>query len=311
MKKVTLTIALIVSTVSYAQQISGYHELGAIDLPVINATNQQATITQIDDLERPIIGVYTTLDEFNTALSENCSETSVTSEDFTGGPAGITECGPTVSSDGDSCFAAGELEVGFTVSVSTGTVINIPPGAIGNTDSLVGATTFAEFTIINFDPNVYAVAMDVWENNDPTTLIRVYGEGDVLIEELSIDAPTNSQNFFGVITDEPITKIELEGANGSGELFGNFIFGGDCLLGVNTNTLSQISVFPNPTTGILKINIPSGIEIENSVMYDVLGKVIPATFVNGELNISSLQQGVYILKINTNSGVYTQQIIKE
>ena len=98
-----------------------------------------------------------------------------------------------MSSDGDSCYAAGELQSGFQLlSSNGGNTVSIPAGAIGNTDPLAGAITFADFTIVEFTPNIYAVAMDIWENNAPLTDIRVYGESGDLIETIQVNVPKNT-----------------------------------------------------------------------------------------------------------------------
>jgi len=309
MKKITLLL-LLVNGFLFAQQQQSYTEV-ATQNQINETNNQTALITRVDNGRLPILDTYTTLVDFETALDENCTDTTLTSEDFGGGPVDITSCGTIISDAGDGCFPAGELESGFNVQASNATeVVNIPPGAIGNTDSLVGATTFLEYTIINFSPNVYAVAMDLWENNDPVTTVRVYGDGGLLMETLIVVIPVNSQTFFGIIADEPISIIELEGQNESGELFGNFLFGANCFLSVNDNVLSQISLYPNPSHDLITINIPSGIELESTILYDLLGKAVLSNSNNNQVNLSSLPTGVYILKITTSNGSITKKVIR-
>ena len=81
--------------------------------------------------------------------------------------------------------------------------------------------------------------MDIWENNAPLTDIRVYGESGDLIETIQVNIPVNIQVFFGMIADEPISRIEIQGEQDSGELIGNFYFGATCeALSVNDNILS-------------------------------------------------------------------------
>jgi hypothetical protein len=307
LKKITFLIVL-ACTISYAQQSDSYLE---VTTQTTNSDTSEAVITGLDG-RQPLIDTYTTLVDFQDAVTANCADPTLTSEDFGGGPGGITGCGPVVSSAGDGCFPVGELEDGFMVEASNITdVVNIPPGAIGNVDSLVGASAFVEFTIITFSPDVYAVAMDIWENNDPTTEVRIYGSGGGLIETLMVNTPTNAQTFFGFISDEPVESIELEGLNGSGELFGNFLFGGDCTpLGVNDNALSQISIYPNPATTVINVEVPGSIEINAVVLFDVLGKRMNTSLVNGQINIAELSNGVYLMQIETNEGTITRKMLK-
>jgi hypothetical protein len=312
MKKITLLLFFI-SGLLCAQQQS-YTEIISQN-QTNESSNQIAIITRIDNNRQAIIDTYTTIEDFNTAVTENCSEEVLISEDFGGGPTDITPCGPIISDSGDTCFPAGELESGFNVQASNATdMINIPPGAIGNVDSLIGASTFAEFTIINFLPDVFAVAMDLWENNDPITIIRVFGTRGTLIETFNVDTPINTQTFFGIIADEPISVIELEGANGSGELFGNFLFGANCTaLSINDNLLLQLTLSPNPSSDLIKINLPvgSGIEIKSIVLFDILGKIVLNQLDNNQVNISNLPKGVYMLHIKTSEGSINKKVIKK
>ncbi len=313
MKKITLLLFL-GSAFVFAQQPQSYTEVStSYQTATVNGSSEKATIVRVDNNRLPIIDTYTTLVDFNSAVNANCSSTTLTSEDFSGGPGSITDCGLIISSNGDGCFPAGELEAGFDAQASDfTTMINIPTGAIGNVDSLIGATTFVNYTIINFSPEVYAIAMDIWENNDPNTEVRIYGAGGSLIDTFSVTTPTNSQTFFGFISDEPVSKVELEGANGSGELFGNFLFGGDCApLSVNNSLLAQVSIYPNPVTNVLNLKMPSNVIVENAVLYDVLGKNTGTILINGEMNTSNLSVGVYLLKVVTSAGTLTQKIIKQ
>lgn len=262
---------------------------------------------------QPIIDIYTSFIDFQDALILNCSDTILTLEDFEEGPSEVTVCGPIISDAGDGCFSAGELESGFNVQASNGTdVIYIPTGEIGNLDPLIGSEAFVEFTIINFSPNVYAVAMDLWENNVPETTVRIFGVGGVLMETLFLNTPTNTQTFFGVIADEPISSIEIEGVSNSGELFGNFFFGANCLpLSVNEFVLSQISLIPNPSSDFITINIPADIEIKSYNLYNLLGKIVLEYNNSNRINLSELSSGVYILNITTDKGSISKKIIRK
>ena len=81
------------------------------------------------------------------------------------------------------------------------------------------------------------------------------------------------------------------------------------VLSVNDNVLSEISVSPNPATTVLNLDVPSSVEIENVTLFDILGKATNVSISNGQVNISSLSRGVYILNVNTNLGVFTEKII--
>ena len=309
MKNITFLLFLM-GGVLFAQQPKSFSELSSQNQ--INEFNGE-TATIISNVAQGIIATYVAKVLFDIGLDENCSEPTVTYEDFLGGPAGILDCGPIMSSDGDSCYAAGELQSGFQLlSSNGGNTVSIPAGAIGNTDPLAGAITFADYTIVEFTPNIYAVAMDIWENNFPLTDIRVYGESGDLIETIQVNVPVNIQVFFGMIADEPISRIEIQGEQDSGELIGNFYFGATCeALSVNDNILSQLSIYPNPSSDIITINTPSGVEIISINLYDVLGNVVLNQTSNNQINISSLATGIYLLNINTTAGSIAKKIARK
>ena len=84
-------------------------------------------------------------------------------------------------------------------------------------------------------------------------------------------------------------------------------------LSVNDNIIDDsISVYPNPVKEIVNIN---SIDKINSVsLYDVQGRLLFVNLANGntaELNLASNANGIYFLKIKTQSGTKTEKIIKE
>ena len=85
---------------------------------------------------------------------------------------------------------------------------------------------------------------------------------------------------------------------------------GDDELSIGSNLLSQISVYPNPTSSILNLKIPSSVEVNQVSLFDLLGKKTEVTYNNGVINISSLSQGVYLLKVDTSAGTLTQKVVK-
>jgi hypothetical protein len=64
-----------------------------------------------------------------------------------------------------------------------------------------------------------------------------------------------------------------------------------------------ISLFPNPTANILKINFEDTEQIENTTIYNMMGRVVKTIAGNqGKYEISELPQGKYILQIGLSDG---------
>lgn len=135
-------------------------------------------------------------------------------------------------------------------------------------------------------------------------------------------------NWFGSLSSFPneepvlIDPSDLFGAGAQnwtniagliGESFPSFAWNltDEPAASIGDNLAEMIAVYPNPTTDVLNLNIPSNIEVTNVAMYDVLGKNVGAVYSNGTINTSSFAQGVYTLKVETTSGTLTQKVVKQ
>lgn len=75
---------------------------------------------------------------------------------------------------------------------------------------------------------------------------------------------------------------------------------------------SSISLYPNPTNGV--VNISSKFNIKSVELYDVQGRILETSIEqnsNIKFDISEKQNGVYFLKINSENGSKVEKIIKE
>ncbi|MEN8787808.1 MAG: T9SS type A sorting domain-containing protein, partial [Flavobacteriales bacterium] len=69
-----------------------------------------------------------------------------------------------------------------------------------------------------------------------------------------------------------------------------------------------ISIFPNPTNGI--VNVSSKNEIEEIELYDMAGKRLNKVQKVNSIDISAFENGVYVLKVKQNGSVTTKKIVK-
>jgi len=76
-------------------------------------------------------------------------------------------------------------------------------------------------------------------------------------------------------------------------------------VGINDPSVSNIQVYPNPTSGIINIT-----NAENAVIsvYNMLGEVVATAKNVNSMDLSNLLEGNYIVKIQTNINVITQKI---
>lgn len=84
----------------------------------------------------------------------------------------------------------------------------------------------------------------------------------------------------------------------------------DLVLGTNEQTRNTIKIYPNPTTGIINLNIqslPEKIEVHN-----ISGQMVRSFRNNNRIDISDLPAGIYLLKITSkNEGQIMVKIIKK
>lgn len=86
------------------------------------------------------------------------------------------------------------------------------------------------------------------------------------------------------------------------------------ILGEESAGLESVSVYPNPTSNILNVVSP-GAKINTMEIFDLSGRRLSnldfSTTTQYQLDLSHLQNAVYFVKINTEIGAVTKQIIKQ
>lgn len=76
------------------------------------------------------------------------------------------------------------------------------------------------------------------------------------------------------------------------------------------NAKSNVTVFPNPTNGIINIQLKNGTAVTSAILYSMTGQKLMESN-QDKIDISSLSNGVYLLKVSDVKGVSeTKQIIK-
>ena len=75
---------------------------------------------------------------------------------------------------------------------------------------------------------------------------------------------------------------------------------------------TYFSLYPNPATSELNINLKSAIEIISIQIYNTIGQLVSVQTGNAlKVDVSNLKTGNYFIKVNTNEGFSTSQFIKE
>jgi Leucine-rich repeat (LRR) protein len=75
---------------------------------------------------------------------------------------------------------------------------------------------------------------------------------------------------------------------------------------------NYFSLYPNPATNELYINLKSVIEINSIQIYNTIGQLVSVQTGNAlKVDVSHFKTGNYFIKVNTNEGFSTSQFIKE
>lgn len=80
----------------------------------------------------------------------------------------------------------------------------------------------------------------------------------------------------------------------------------------NSNTKTNIKVYPNPVTDIMNIEGPA--KVSSVIIFDASGKQVMTSSANAsksQVNMSRLAPGVYMVKAQTENGVQTFKVIKK
>lgn len=83
---------------------------------------------------------------------------------------------------------------------------------------------------------------------------------------------------------------------------------------IEENGVEQVSIYPNPTNGILNINLNKvGIDIQAIELRDVTGRIVTVVVpVNGivTINMANESAGIYFVTIKSSEGTLTRKVIK-
>ncbi len=77
-----------------------------------------------------------------------------------------------------------------------------------------------------------------------------------------------------------------------------------------TEASNPVKIYPNPTTDVVII---ASANLESYELYDITGKLMLTETVSGndtQINLSSLQRGIYIARVKANNSWFTQKIVK-
>ena len=177
-------------------------------------------------------------------------------------------------------------------------------------------TIVVDMYLANGDADVILPAGSYWLAVAPRINVTPVSDGDQRWNWFDAGVPAN-----GVNEAHLIDPTDLFGAGATtwtafsalGLSFGStaFTIEGEPALGLEDNINELAKVYPNPTSTVLNVNIPSNIDVKSANLYNILGQDTGLKLVNGTINTANLENGIYILNVKTTAGTLTQKVVKQ
>jgi hypothetical protein len=288
-------IPLVLTQVDYLNWSQG--QLGSAEQP--------AAFWYVDNINIPASDFSSPLDQVPPTITLNGPDTVLVDLN-----TAYTELGATAFDCTDGVLVPTISNSPDTSAVAVYEVLYIATDAAGNSDTvvrtvIVGTTPVADFTW-SFPQLSYRAQFLDQSANLPTGWLWNFGDGGGSAQKNPIHTFLTNGNFNVCLTSRNSFGTSTQ------------VCKQVAITGVGINDLdfgSQISMFPNPTTGkvFMKMNEDYLPDFTVSV-FNVLGEsvIAPTNYKAGtsniEMDLSNVSSGVYLVKIQSNQGNVVKQV---
>ncbi|MDO5979422.1 Calx-beta domain-containing protein [Flavivirga spongiicola] len=302
-------------------------DAAAVTIADVSGNENDGAITVTATLDNAVQGGFTvdvsTSD--GTATTGDSDYTAVTGQTLTfTGNAGETQTF-TVTPTGDTKLEANEtvtiaqsnlaatalsvdITDGATVTINnddiTVTVLTDDASNIMTTSAILGGNVTDEGSTSVTDRGiVYALTAD---DNDPEI-----GDANTTKLQIGVGAGAYSQSVMG-LSDNSGYSYRSYAINSSGTTYGTVKTFTTATLSLEDRPLKDsISLYPNPIENNLYIET-NNVEVEQVTLFDVLGKFVEnVELENQTVDLSSINPGIYLLRIKAEGGTLVKRIIKK
>ncbi|MEM0518903.1 T9SS type A sorting domain-containing protein [Aequorivita flava] len=173
-----------------------------------------------------------------------------------------------------------------------------------NLDWVMGIGSSVDLTIDQGDTVIWT-----WGDNAPHTVENEVGNS---VETFNSGVISGMGETYAYTFTEVGDNRYFCGIHGANNMSGTITVRE--VLGVEDNNLSSISIYPNPSSSVINLEIPHNIQSGQITVYDVLGKQIYSDeFISNpriSINIAYWSQGNYFLKVVSGEYTITERFIK-
>ena len=127
----------------------------------------------------------------------------------------------------------------------------------------------------------------------------------ILINNRLVDDPTSDTWYM-------LSAIDSNGCTSREDIW---VYVDSCVSGLNEELLSNINIYPNPSTGLFTVEFKrvkennSNISIVNSIGNVVFSEKLIIGEFSKQINLSNLSKGIYLIELQTETGIYKKKII--
>jgi len=167
---------------------------------------------------------------------------------------------------------------------------------------------FNPIVSLDLSNNVNLFEVYCGDNNALTSLNVKNGNNTEIIE---FDA-TNTPNLTCIQVDNETAANNGDAPYNNWIIDGSVSYSENCNLGISETNKVTINIYPNPVKQLLFIECDTNLLVKSVVVYNLLGvEVYSKQTTTKTLDLSTLEKGVYFLKIETTEGSTSKRIIKE
>lgn len=230
----------------------------------------------------------------------------MTREGGTNGAGTLFEFDPTtavLTKKVDFGGANGRNPMGTLCMVSNGKFYGLASG--GNSGSGL---------IFEYDPtsNIYATKADFDYDNGSNPMGSLMQSSNGKLYGLSSygGSPELGTMFSFDISSSAITKlVTFDGTNGSTPYYTKLLEVTLGNLATTESSKADVKLYPNPVADVLYLK---NISKANVSVYNMAGQqMLNKTTTNGQLNLSSLAKGVYIVKVEADGKISSHKVVKK
>ncbi|GEQ84568.1 T9SS C-terminal target domain-containing protein [Patiriisocius marinistellae] len=308
MKKITLLFALSISAVSFAQIAKTSFENPTLGTQYMDTGDATVAHDLVNNTDQAVVDFTADATEigFNARYEPfDTPDVGLTDGDF----VGVTDFAPGVDfpyTDGTQGYQISDADGNFILEFDTVDLTGATTPGL-TMDYFLAETGYeGDGTVNESSSDRLRIYVKDLTNNTEIDILNTTGND---INDLGIEGAWN--NGVAALLPNTMVQLVIEARMNAGAeafFFDNIVFDGT--LGINNVAADTFSIFPNPaTSGVLNIT-SKNTGVLNVAIFDVLGKkVLNGNVTNKTMNISSLNSGVYIVKITQDNVTATKKLI--